>query len=526
MPIDAFTGDEPLGREEQIELVGTHLRLTGLMYLGRFGRLTDLINAQSGYIRVHDANLLRRNGDPTTLVLPELMIDKDEISFIAQEDPEAPAEASGLAGAGGMSDFGEVTLTRKPRQFVLFTPGHTVTGSAHVYGETDLAGFVDTDDPRFIAADRGHDPLARRPPDHQPLQVRADQPDADDRRVRDRPPGRHRPRGRPGPVGVPRATRYRAPRRSPRTAPDHPAPTAHPPVRCADATSAARPPGGPAPAVTTRRTATVHPRHAIRRGPVASGRLGRGPMVLPGHAPQGPWPGCTARPADDHRRPWNQRPIAVPVPRARTIRPMHHPRSRWSSPTHRAPIAILSALAVMAVALVALAPVVLARSQQATIADSEYKPNDITINVNEVVTWISDSDKEHTVTADDGSFDSGRMARGEAFANVFSRPGTYTYHCIVYGFTGKVTVEGSGPTPRPTAAPTPTPPPGTLPPSFVPAETPAASAPAATADASRAAGLRDQPGPGVLAGRADRGDRRRGRRDRPGAVRDPAPRRS
>ena len=150
MPIDAFAGDEPLGREEKIELVGTHLRVKGLMYLGRFGRLTDLINAQSGYIRVHDANLLRRNGDPTTLVLPELMIDKDEISFIAQEDPEAPAEASGLAGAGSMSDFGEVALTRLPRQFVLFTPGHTVTGSAHVYGETDLAGFVDTDDPRFI----------------------------------------------------------------------------------------------------------------------------------------------------------------------------------------------------------------------------------------------------------------------------------------------------------------------------------------------------------------------------------------
>jgi hypothetical protein len=151
MPIDAFTGDEPLGREEKIELVGTHLRVKGLMYLGRFGRLTDLINAQSGYIRVHDTRLLRRNGDPTTLVLPELMIDKDEISFIAQEDPEAPAEASGLAGAGGMGDFGGETLTRRPRQFVMFTPGHTVTGSAHVYGETDLAGFVDTSDPRFIA---------------------------------------------------------------------------------------------------------------------------------------------------------------------------------------------------------------------------------------------------------------------------------------------------------------------------------------------------------------------------------------
>ncbi len=165
---------------------------------------------------------------------------------------------------------------------------------------------------------------------------------------------------------------------------------------------------------------------------------------------------------------------------------MHHRRSRRSSPTHRAPVAILTALAVLAIALVALAPVVLARSQQATITDSEYKPNDITINVNEVVTWISDSDLEHTVTADDGSFDSGKMARGEAFANVFSRPGTYTYHCVVYGFTGKITVEGSGPTPRPTAAPTPTPPQGTLPPSLVPAETPVASVPVATAEASAA----------------------------------------
>ncbi len=165
---------------------------------------------------------------------------------------------------------------------------------------------------------------------------------------------------------------------------------------------------------------------------------------------------------------------------------MHHRRPTWSSSAHRAPIAILTTLAVLAVALAALAPVVLARSQQATITDSEYKPDDITIGVNEVVTWISDSDLEHTVTADDGSFDSGKMARGEAFANVFSKAGTYTYHCVVYGFTGKITVEGSGPTQAPTRAPTPTPPQGTLPPSLVPAQTPAATAAGATADASAA----------------------------------------
>jgi hypothetical protein len=34
---------------------------------------------------------------------------------------------------------------------VLFTPGHTVTGQVHVFGQTDIAAFVDTTDPRFVA---------------------------------------------------------------------------------------------------------------------------------------------------------------------------------------------------------------------------------------------------------------------------------------------------------------------------------------------------------------------------------------
>jgi hypothetical protein len=34
---------------------------------------------------------------------------------------------------------------------VMFTPGHTVTGFVHVYGETDLAGFVESSDLRFVS---------------------------------------------------------------------------------------------------------------------------------------------------------------------------------------------------------------------------------------------------------------------------------------------------------------------------------------------------------------------------------------
>jgi hypothetical protein len=134
------------GQDEPIELVGTHLRLTGLVGLGRFGRLTDLINASSGYIRIRDAQLLHRNGEPTTLVLPEIMVDQDEISFIAQ------TESGVVSGSGAQFDsgFSDPAVERTARPYVLFTPGHTVTGWVHVFGQTDLAAFVDSTDPRFV----------------------------------------------------------------------------------------------------------------------------------------------------------------------------------------------------------------------------------------------------------------------------------------------------------------------------------------------------------------------------------------
>jgi len=136
------------GRDEPVEVVGTNLRLTGLLSLGRFSRLTDLINASSGYLRIRDARLLRRNGDPTNLVLPELMVDQDEISYIAQTHPAPPEPGSGPDYVE--PGFGSVADPRTPREFVMFTPGHTVTGRVHVFGNTDIATFVDSTDPRFV----------------------------------------------------------------------------------------------------------------------------------------------------------------------------------------------------------------------------------------------------------------------------------------------------------------------------------------------------------------------------------------
>jgi hypothetical protein len=134
------------GHNEPIEMVGTNLRVIGTVSLGRFGRLTDLINASSGYLRIRDARLLQRNGDPTDLNLPELMVDQDEISFIAQTKASEPGAATGFIEPV----YDTNVEHRQAREFVMFTPAHTITGRVYVFGQTDLAGFVDSTDPRFV----------------------------------------------------------------------------------------------------------------------------------------------------------------------------------------------------------------------------------------------------------------------------------------------------------------------------------------------------------------------------------------
>jgi hypothetical protein len=148
---DRNTTSPTVDRDEPIQLVGTHLRLNGLIALGRFGRLSDLINSSSGYVRVRDARLLRRNGDPTSLVLPELVVNQDEIAFIAQSASVSVESAAATPGGGYLeAGFGAAIEPRKAREFVIFTPGHTISGKIHVFGHTDIAGFVDATEPRFV----------------------------------------------------------------------------------------------------------------------------------------------------------------------------------------------------------------------------------------------------------------------------------------------------------------------------------------------------------------------------------------
>ena len=102
-------------------------------------------------------------------------------------------------------------------------------------------------------------------------------------------------------------------------------------------------------------------------------------------------------------------------------------------------------LVALGLAVLAL-PVVGARAMdmpasQVQISYSAFGPRQTDVVTGDRVTWTNASAREHTVTADDGSFDSGRLAPRRAFTQTFAQAGTVTYHCSLHAFmTGTVAV--------------------------------------------------------------------------------------
>lgn len=56
----------------------------------------------------------------------------------------------------------------------------------------------------------------------------------------------------------------------------------------------------------------------------------------------------------------------------------------------------------------------------------------VVIGKNNTITWVNNDIAPHTVTADDGSFNSGNLNPGDSWTHVFTTPGTYTYRCAYH----------------------------------------------------------------------------------------------
>ena len=76
------------------------------------------------------------------------------------------------------------------------------------------------------------------------------------------------------------------------------------------------------------------------------------------------------------------------------------------------------------------------------MAGSRFEPFTLTIAVGETVHWFNDDALPHTVSATDGSWESGNLAPGQAFERRFDSAGSYPYLCRYHpGMTGAIEVE-------------------------------------------------------------------------------------
>jgi plastocyanin len=96
--------------------------------------------------------------------------------------------------------------------------------------------------------------------------------------------------------------------------------------------------------------------------------------------------------------------------------------------------------AVMALAL-SLAPSLASAQAGAgetsvTTLDDSFRPESVRVSPGAAVTWTHQGNNPHSITADDGSFDSGPLESGGRFSFTFRQPGTYPYHCIYHGTAG------------------------------------------------------------------------------------------
>jgi plastocyanin len=71
----------------------------------------------------------------------------------------------------------------------------------------------------------------------------------------------------------------------------------------------------------------------------------------------------------------------------------------------------------------------------------DFGPSTLDILPGESVIWTDVSERNHTVTADDESFDS-ELAPGDTFTHEFDTAGVFAYHCRIHaGMVGEVHVE-------------------------------------------------------------------------------------
>jgi plastocyanin len=69
---------------------------------------------------------------------------------------------------------------------------------------------------------------------------------------------------------------------------------------------------------------------------------------------------------------------------------------------------------------------------EVTVYDNSFFPSVLYVAPGAVVRWTNKGRHRHTVTSDEGFWDSGELRPGEGYAVYFPLPGRYYYHCKLH----------------------------------------------------------------------------------------------
>jgi plastocyanin len=116
---------------------------------------------------------------------------------------------------------------------------------------------------------------------------------------------------------------------------------------------------------------------------------------------------------------------------------------------------LLRLAALSLVALVLFAPTAGAQGKTTTVSikNFAFNPPNATVAPGTTVTWVNNDQTAHTVTANDGAFDSGTLQPGQSYSFKFDKAGTYAYHCNIHpDMTATITVSGASASASPSAS--------------------------------------------------------------------------
>ena len=83
-----------------------------------------------------------------------------------------------------------------------------------------------------------------------------------------------------------------------------------------------------------------------------------------------------------------------------------------------------------------------AEEKEVIVKNFTFKPKEVVVPAGVTVIWVQKDRAPHTITAKDGTFDSGKLTKGDKFAQTFTKKGTFEDTCQFHpSMRGKVIVK-------------------------------------------------------------------------------------